>query len=402
MRSTRWTAAAAVVMLWLVGGGGASAQSLTSVRGLGYPLLPVDARGEILGGLGIGLQGFSSSMVDPTAAAGVLRKGGVLMMDVTQRSVSTGEGSETVGTTRFPLMRLIFPTGPVVLTAGYGGFLDQSWGVVSEGTAALGSQTVSYRDRLISDGGISTLQVGVAVPIGTRLAVGAAVGMHAGNQRVDYRRLFDTTSVANLQPYQETSRWRFRGPMAQFGVHWDPMSVLRVAASVTWSGTLSADSMAGPVASRELDMPLQVAAGASGYLAPGLLAALSGRWSGWSATQGAVYSPSGGPELETRDTWEVGGGLEWTRSDGRSLRTFPVRLGGGYRQLPFTFVSDAPAEWFVGGGLGMRVGADPTNPVASVDLSIQRGSRTAAGDATVGDLSESMWRVGLSIALFGT
>lgn len=403
MRSVRWTAAAAAATVWLAAAAGASGQSLTSVRGLGYPLVPVDARSEILGGLGIGLQGFTATMVDPTAAADVARKGGVLMLDVTRRNVSLGGGAgERVGTTRFPLLSLVFPVRGFVLTAGYGGYLDQGWGLVSEGTAELGAESAAYRDRLVSEGGVSTFQVGAAIPLGSRLALGLALGGHAGNQRVTYQRLFDTTSVAALESYSEVSRWRFGGAMARAGVRWDPMDVLRLAASVTWSGPLSADSMAGPATTQRIDLPLQVAMGASGYLAPGLLAAVSGRWSGWSGTGTRSFTPAGAPDLGARDTWEVGGGLEWARPDPRAMRTFPLRLGFRYRQLPFTFVDGAPSEWFVGGGLGMRVGPDPANPLASLDLTVERGRRTAAGDQTIGDLSERMWRVGLSIALFGT
>jgi hypothetical protein len=145
-----------------------------------------------------------------------------------------------------------------------------------------------------------------------------------------------------------------------------------------------------------------VAGGASGFLVPGLLAAVSGRWSGWSGTDaGAIGLPGMEPGASSRDTWEVGGGLEWTAVRPAAPRHFPVRVGVQYRQLPFPFADEAPSELFWGAGAGLRVGADPANPLALVDLGVQRGVRTASGGSAMDDLTERMWRIALSISLFG-
>ncbi|NIP78897.1 MAG: hypothetical protein GWM90_06730 [Gemmatimonadetes bacterium] len=139
----------------------------------------------------------------------------------------------------------------------------------------------------------------------------------------------------------------------------------------------------------------------SAYLAPSLLAAVSARWSDWSGTDPRLGEDLTGTSGASRDTWEIGGGLELDNPARRATRSFPIRVGFQYRQLPFTFVTEAPTEWLVGGGLGMRLGPDLMNPLARLDLTVQRGERTAAGDALTGDLSESMWRFVLTVALFG-
>lgn len=400
MSRPRWLVAVAMIGLGL-GASSANGQSLTSIRGLGHPLLPADARSEILGGLGIGLQGFSAGLADPTAPAGLYRRGAVVAVSAVDRDVTLGDDSDQIGTTRFPLIRVLYPVGDLVLTAGYGGYLDQSWGLVREGEEVLGSGTVGYRDLVRSTGGVGQIQVGAAMPLGDRFAIGATLGAHTGSQRITYVRSFDTTSVATLDPFSEALAWRYSGPVAQIGARWDPIDPVRVAVNVTWAGALSADSTEGRAGSREVDLPLQVGAGASAYLAPSLLAAVSGRWSGWGGSGAAVELPFAGTTGTAQDTWELGGGLEWDNPESRAARHFPIRVGAQYRQLPFSFGDEQPTEWLAGAGLGMRVGSDAANPIARVDLTVQRGERTAAGGPTLGDLTESLWQASLSVSLFG-
>lgn len=384
------------------GATGAGAQSLTSLRGLGYPMLPADARSEALGGLGIGLIGLAVPLTNPAAPAGVIRRGVVVTAAANERTTSLGDASDRHGATRFPLMRIIFPAAGVVFTGGYGSYLDQSWAVVKEGTQPLGSGSVAYEDVLESVGGVGEAQLGVAMPVGERLAVGIAVGALTGSQALTIRRTFDdTTAAGDLQDFAQRREFQYSGPSARIGVRWDPSPQFRIGAALTWAGTLRADSASGPIESRQFELPLQAAAGASAFLAPGLLAAVSGRWSGWSVTD-----PTGGlvdadVPVTARDTWEVGAGLELDDPASRQSRTFPLRLGFQYRQLPFTFVSDSPSEWVASGGVGMRVG-DFETPLARIDLTVQRGGRSAAGDGAIPALEESFWRVALSLSIFGT
>jgi len=394
--------AALAAVVGLLGAIPASGQSLTWIRGLGYPMAATDARTEALGGLGLGLKGLSSPLTNPAAAAGVLRPGAVVAVAAVEQSAAIGSDEGSFGATRFPLIRAYYPMNGVVLTAGYGGYLDQTWAVERAGEQDAGGTMVSFRDFVRSVGGIGQFQVGAAVPVGSRLAVGAAVGAHTGDQRLQFQRLFDSTSLGQLERFAETRTIKYFAPMAQVGVRWDPAAMLRVGASFTWAGTLSADSVSGPAVSREYDLPLQAALGASAYLSPGLLATVSGRWSGWSSV-GEVPGTAmqGGAVAAGHDTWEVGGGLELDNPSSRATRTFPIRLGAQYRQLPFTFGDELPSEWFIGGGLGMRIGATPENPLVRADLTVQRGERTALLEGTTDELTESAWRFSLSLSVFG-
>lgn len=402
IRSYHMRIVALVVVFGAVAAMPAAAQSITSIQGLGYPLLPSDARTEALGGLGLGLQGLATSMSNPAAAAYVQRPGAVVAVSALEQTAGLGETTGSFGATRFPLIRVLYPVRGIVLTAGYGGYLDQSWAVERSGTQDAGGAMVAFDDQIRSSGGIGQFQLGAAIPINARLAVGAAVGAHTGEQRLQFQRLFDSTSLGQLEPFSSTRSVTYFAPMAQLGVNWDALDAVRVGASVTWAGTLSADSASGPATSREYDLPIQLAAGASGYLSSSLLATVSGRWSGWSAT-GDVPGTGlqGSSAASGQDTWEVGGGLELDNPASRANRSFPVRVGAQYRQLPFTFGGELPTEWFAGAGVGMRIGADAENPLMRADLSVQRGERTAAGDADTGELTESAWRFSLSLSIFG-
>ncbi len=404
MDGIRGSAVAAGVAL-LVASSSAGAQSLTSVRGLGYPLLPVDARSEIMGGLGIGLQGFNAPLTNPAASAGLTRRGFVLALANANRQMELGEDSEGTSATRFPLLQLLFPVRGVVLNLGYGGLLDQSWGLISSGSIPLADGgTLRFDDVMESTGGVGQFQVGAAVPIGEDIAVGASIGALTGNQRVRLVRRFDTAGDSRFQPFQTMFGWRYSGATASVGAKANLGRVGQVGASVTWSGTVSADSTDGGAPDREFDLPVQVAGGASVYLGPALLAAASARWSGWSgsAPAGAAGAVIGvGDVIGARDTWELGAGLELDDPASRATRTFPIRVGFQYRQLPFTFIDDAPSEWFAGAGIGMRMGTDAESPIGLVDLAVQRGWRSAAGTEPAGDFDESVWRVALSLSLFG-
>ena len=382
----------------------AGAQSLTSIRGLGYPILPVDARTEILGGLGIGLQGFGVPLTSPAAPARVVRRGFVLAVENTSQDAELGELAGSTSATRFPLMRVIFPTRRVVFSLGYGGVLDQSFGITTAGSVDLGTGgTLPFNDVLQSTGGVGQLQLGAAVPLGEDVNIGATIGALTGNQRVLLIRRFDTAGAAGFEPFNTTYGWRYSGMTASLGATARLGNAAQIGATLTWAGSVTADSTDGGAADREFDLPLQVAGGASVYLGSSLLAAASARWSGWSAASpgGAVGSVGIGDVIDAVDTWEVGGGLELDNPRSRSQRSFPIRVGFQFRQLPFTFVEDQPTEWFAGAGIGMRLGTDAENPVGLVDLAVQRGGRSATGSALTGDFSESVWRVALTLSLFG-
>src|SRR5690606_13561783 len=132
--------------------------------------------------------------------------------------------------------------------------------------------------------------------------------------------------------------WNYSAPLLSAGAWWEPVPIARIGASVTWSGALRGDAEEGAARDLEVDLPLQVAAGASGQLAPGLLAVAGVRWAGWSSAAGGFDDPG-----IAADTWEVGGGVEWTGTNALG-RPFPLRLGARYAKLPFRIQGATPGE----------------------------------------------------------
>ena len=378
----------------------AAAQSLFAARGLGVPVAPVDGRVRALGGIGVGLLGLNTSLVNPAEVAGVGGRGVSAAFQPSGRSVELDGARDDVGATRFPLLHVIYPVSDrLVATLGYGGYLDQSWGVVMQRNEVVGGDTVLVRDVLESNGGLSQFRVGFAYSLTPTLAVGAAAGLYGGSVERVITRTFPDTVLGPVSGFQRRVRWSERAPLLSAGIRWDPIPILRFGGSLTWAGRLDLERRdddgdgAGDESTR---LPLQAAAGASAYLGPRVIATVGAAWAGWNVA--GVAGPGLDGTVESAgDTWDFGGGIEWAGPTAGN-REFPIRLGFHYGQLPFTLRGSRPTEWSASLGLGLRVAPSEYGPIASADLAFERGSR---GDVETTGLAEQFWRVTLSLSLFG-
>ncbi|CAN5853733.1 hypothetical protein BH23GEM9_BH23GEM9_18310 [soil metagenome] len=371
----------------------ASSQSLFGTRGLGVLAPPVDARGAALGGIGVGLIGFHTSLTNPAEIAGVTRRGvSVVLQPVSTSAEADGE-SDNISGTRFPVLRIIYPVNErLVASLAYGSYLDQSWSIITETAQVVGDQTVTARDQLSSTGGIAQFRVGAAYTLSPTLAVGAAAGLLTGNvERTATRRFVDDTT-GTLRPFEERLRWTYMAPLASLGVRWDVAGVARIGASAMIAGNVEADVRQGLAESRTYGAPLELAAGASTRFGPLLTANAGAVWSRPPTTEG---------ETTSRETVRVGGGLEYqgVRS---GVRTYPIRIGARWGQLPYHLATETPpTEWSAGAGIGFRLG-EPANPAALADISIERGTRSGLdGGIVAGGVREQSWRLTFSLSLFG-
>jgi hypothetical protein len=383
----------------------ATAQSLFATRGLGVPIAAVDARARALGGIGVGLFGLNNSLVNPAEMAGIGRRGVAAALQPVSGTTRFDGAEDSFSGSRFPLVRMTYPLSQrFALGAGYGAFLDQSWGIVREGTEPIGGRDVRVEDLIQSTGGIAHGSVGLAFVITPRIAVGAAGGVYTGSLDRRVARSFPEDEDT-LQPFDERVRWDFLGPFGTFGVRYDPDPALRIGASVTASGDLRARGVIGEANDARFNLPLRMNVGASGWLSPLLLASLGVERGG--APSDFVQLPQNGgigeqPGSEVRSTWRIGGGLEYEGMR-RGQRIYPVRLGGQWAELPFAGSGETtPTEWSVSAGLGFRLAGDQASPLAVVDAAIERGGRSGlVSDAFADGLSESFWRFTVSLALFG-
>lgn len=369
----------------------AAAQSLFSTRGLGVPVAPLDARATALGGIGVGLTGFHTSMGNPAELSGVSRRGVSAALQPVNSSTDVAGAEDGTAASRFPLIRLIYPVTPrLVAAAGYGSYLEQSWAVMTESTRTIGGEDVAVTDLLRSRGGIAQARVSAAYALSPTLSLGAAAGLLTGNVERTAARSF-ADSAGRMRSFQEQLRWRYSAPIASVGVRWDVADVLRLGASVMAGGDLVATGSGGAAEDREYGAPLEVSGGASLRVARVLL-----------ATAGAVWArpPATGGETVSRETLRVGGGVEYqgVRS---GQRTYPIRLGARWAQLPYHLSGESAAtEWSAGAGIGFRIG-DPRDPAAVADIGLERGARSGlAGGAVAAGVQERLWRFSVSLSLF--
>jgi long-subunit fatty acid transport protein len=389
---TRSLAAAGLAAMAAMAAQPLHAQSLYNTRGLGAPAPAVDARAATLGGVGVGLIGFHTSMVNPAELAGLTRRGvSAVLQPVSTSAELDGVRDGTAGT-RFPVLRIIYPVGDrVVASLGYGSWLEQSWSIRTESTQQIGAQEITVTDVQQSVGGIAQLRLGASYRISPTLSVGAAAGLYTGNVERVAARGFTGDTLGTLFPFEQRMRWTYLAPLGSLGVRWDLAGVARFGASATFGGALEAEGVDGPAEDRSYGAPMELAAGASARINPLLTLNGGAVWSRPPATEGTTIS---------RDALRVGAGLEYqgVRS---GARTYPIRLGGRWEQLPYHLQGEAPAEErSVGLGFGFRLG-DPGNPAAVADIGLERAERTGLTGGAVASLDERLWRFTLSLSLFG-
>jgi hypothetical protein len=172
-------------------------------------------------------------------------------------------------------------------------------------------------------------------------------------------------------------------------VLWNAVEIVRVAGSVTWSGTLKAKPSEETKGEAEsFRPPLEFRVGAAVSLTTRLAATGNLSYSDWSGSSGID------PSAMTGATWSFGAGLEWggARLGGRSM---PLRFGYRRTDLPFRFGEENPVESVLAAGLGINLRQIETISLARMDLALERGSRDA------GPVSETFTRLTVTLRLAG-
>jgi hypothetical protein len=193
-----------------------------------------------------------------------------------------------------------------------------------------------------------------------------------------------------VEPFVIQGRWRASGTTAGVGVAWDPTQLLRVSGSARWSGGLELTPSAGAVDDeRTYAIPLQLRAGATFSLTSGFAVTVGGAYADWSETGEDLTDGA------TRGgTWSYGGGVEW--SSGQLLgRPLPLRIGVRQVDLPFHFEGEAVSERLLSGGFGLYLLETETIPLARMEVSLERGTRSGGG------ISEDFLRTTISVRVAG-
>ncbi|MCI0432788.1 MAG: hypothetical protein L0271_03950 [Gemmatimonadetes bacterium] len=393
-------AALAGAIFALLNASQAAAQSLFATRGMGLPVHAVDARARGLGGIGVGLLGFHTSIVNPAEIGGLSRRGvSASLQPTTSSSEVEGQSGEVSGA-RFPGIRILYPFSPqLTVSLGYGGFLEQSWGIQIEHHERIGSDSIAVRDVIQSTGGVAQLSL-AAGWAGASWAVGGAVGLYTGNLDRRVSRTFADTA-SDLVPFDSRLRWRFRGPFATVGGRVDIAGAARIGASVTTGGELEVDGLESAARDDETSLPARITVGASALLSSLWLVSAGAEWAGVGGEPERAFNAGDALALR-RNTWRIGGGAEYAGIQ-TAERSYPLRIGGSYSQLPYYNMGETPAtEWSASLGMGFRLAGDAAIPLAVADVTLERGRRSGLETAErPGGLTESFWRFTFTLSLFG-
>ena len=387
-------------LAWLGAAVPAAGQSLFATRGMGVPVPAVDARARALGGIGIGLLGFHTSIVNPAEIAGLSRRGvSASLQPLSATSEVEGQSGNYSGA-RFPGIRILYPLSPRLTTSlGYGALLEQSWGIEIEHRELVGPDSVDVRDVIESTGGVAQLSL-AAGWAASSFALGVAAGMYTGNLDRRVSRTFEDTAAA-LVPFDSRLRWRFKGPFAAVGARFDLGGWARVGASVTTGGSLDVEGLEDDARDDETTLPTRIAAGASALLSSQWLVTAGAEWAGAGSAPERVFSAGDAIALR-RNTWRVGGGAEYAGIQS-ARRSYPLRIGGSYAELPYYNLGESPAaEWSTSLGMGFRLAGDAAVPLAVADVTLERGGRSGLETSLrPGGLTESFWRFTFTLSLFG-
>lgn len=369
-------------------------QSLLSAYGFGVPMEPLGGRALALGGIGLGLPGSTLSGYDPTSGAGLVLPA-VVFTSQTSWNDATENGTASSSTiSRFPSMGILYPVRRVgTLSVSISGILDQSFRIDREQTITLEGTNTEARvtDSFASDGGVSVLRVGIARRVGSAVSVGVTAGTYIGNVNRRFSRRFDSLEVeTEVPPFLSEADFAYSGFTAAAGVTADLGEIARLSGAVSFGGDLEAspsDDTEGT--GNTIPMPLELRLGGTVLLSPELALMAGLGWADWGDAGDALAEVEGGGVVR------LGGGIEW--SGARILgKSSQLRVGYRNNDLPFRRAGDptiSESAW--SGGVGLDLVAGQGAALARTDLSLERGSRTAA------NVTEDFWRFGVSVQVSG-
>lgn len=337
--------------------------SVFGIRGLGLLGRPLGTRAAATGGAFALFD--ATSVTNPAALGGWRVLSAWAVSASSSRDVNTAAGDVGLRAVRFPVFGFASPVGSRwVLSVSAADFLNRNWGVWTTRTDTLRGSAVVVDDTAQSVGGVSDLRVGAAYRLSARVLVGVAFHALSGSARQTIERTFSDTAY---QRFSDDALTSFSGVGASVGLSAWASRRLQLAATIRLNGRLTAQPENGTRS--RVALPAELAAAATYELAPGLQAAATASWAGWSAADQDLRRQGLGA---AHDTWAVAAGLEAATVRAGAAR-LPLRLGWRWRQLPFPAGSDEVTESALSGGTGLVL----VGGRAEVEVAIERGSRRA-------------------------
>ena len=303
-----------------------------------------------------------------------------------RRTVESPAGTAGVRNMRFPLFSIAAPLrrAPIAFGLSASTYLARDFSVSFRDTVDVRGVPTETLDTLTSMGGLNDLRATVVWRVDPRLAVGGAIHIYTGVERISRARYFQDTGYVSLQESAEISA---------SGVGFDLGILRRLSTRLTVAGVVRAD---GHLRVRRdsliateypVDLPISLAFGAQYRTTAHLLVTAQARWQGWGSADDDLTSV-GGPGAN--NTWEGGFGGEYVRSLAHPAR-FPIRFGFRRTTLPFPLLAGGtPSETAASLGTGFVF----KDGMGGIDASLERVWRSESSDFT-----EKAWLLSVTASL---
>jgi hypothetical protein len=346
----------------------ADAQGALSTQGLGYPTGQMSARAEGTGGAVADFDPLS--LVSPVSIAGVGTSALFFQYSPEFRSVTAGSSKANTSTARFPLVAGILPMGQD-WTFGFSSstFLDRSSETSLVRRLHVGGPTDSVDATELNKvlGAIDDVRLALGWAGSQKFHVGVGAHIFSGSNRITLQQIFPDTS-GMFTSTSQVGRISYAGFAASLGMEFHPSRVIGIAISGRKGGDLRAQS--GDTAIGSARLPDHYSASMSFDGITGATISARVAHDAWSSLNSLASS-----SIQGFDAWDYSVGAEATGP--RVIqRIITVRAGARSRTLPFGFNGQKVSETSFMAGLGVPLARDR----ASLDFTLQRAARSAAGD----------------------
>lgn len=378
---SRSAVAVATAALLVTSSGALHAQGTLSGLGFGYPVGGLSTRAA--GTAGSFGEFDALSPINPASIGGLTRTVLSAQAEPEYRRLRLNGRSENTTVQRIPLLTVAVPAGRgLAVSLAASSLLDRSFTTITTGSALLNGVSVPTTDKLDMRGAIGDLRAAIGWQANNRLRVGLAghimTGEHVGARE---RTFADTLRFGGVI---DSSRATYFGTALSVGGELRVLPNLSAHASYRMGNDFDArirDTVraTGGVPNR-LGLALRYDGIAGSTFAVGM------EQVSWSDMESM-----GSERVKAYDAQNLFAGAEVA---GPRLRGVPVLVRAGFarNQLPFANTGGAQVRetrWST--GLGLPVARES----ASIDLSLQRASRSASGQAA----SESAWLFGIGLQI---
>ena len=335
------------------------------VRGLGAPGRAISTRAA--GSSGAFALFDAESGLNPATLGGLAAMTATFNGTQSFRRAENPAGSESLRESRFPYVSFGGPVrgSPFAFGLSYSTYTNRDFSVATTGAVELRDVLVPVFDTLSSRGGLSDLRFAGAYKVRERTAVGAALHVLTGSNRMQSHRTF---ADSQYLPVQQSAELSYAGVGASVGAVHQLGPSLWVAAIARSDANAKVDRDSARVAT--VDLPYAFGLGLRWKVGAKLDLAGHGIIRTWSGANSDLLA-SGGTGAD--NTVEVAVGGEFV-GDPRRPNRRPIRFGAHYATLPFPLQPGLqPTEFGVSVGSGVRFASDR----AGVDLSLEYLSRSA-------------------------